>query len=286
MSHLPPLSSNQTPAEIKYEGAERPPSWHRLGPLHVPLEAQRCRHGTVAIPIVAIACLVAVRPRQQCPQPQQPDFTDNQPVVGSRVRQPVDRLLGFGQVALGAALQQPFGGNEFDSREVRKILLRPRNAGIALHEGKPVGEGAWDKILDADTFAAAEAVLADPTRRQIIASTSGIQTNTFATSPPVTLPKPLTKLETNGYDPAAFVLHPNGWEAVELLVASTNAVEHMSRTTPSPGASTVCRSWLRTRPPKASHTRWRKALPGSTPTAEASRWTGRRPATATTGQRT
>ena len=33
-----------------------------------------------------------------------------------------------------AGLRTSFGGSEFSSREVRKILLRPRNAGIALHE--------------------------------------------------------------------------------------------------------------------------------------------------------
>lgn len=60
-----------------------------------------------------------------------------------------------------------------------------------------------------------------------IAGTSGIQTNAYATSPLVTLRKSLTKLETLGYDPAAFVLHPDDWEATELLVSSTNAIEHM-----------------------------------------------------------
>src|SRR3981189_1050975 len=48
----------------------RPPSWHRLGPLHVPFEAKRSRHGTIAIPIVAVACLVAVSLGQQGAQPQ------------------------------------------------------------------------------------------------------------------------------------------------------------------------------------------------------------------------
>lgn len=61
-----------------------------------------------------------------------------------------------------------------------------------------------------------------------IAGTSGIQTNAYATSPLVTLRKSLTKLETQGYDPAAFVLHPTDWEVIELAIASTNAVEHMS----------------------------------------------------------
>lgn len=62
-------------------------------------------------------------------------------------------------------LRTSFGGNEFNSREVRKILLRPRNAGIVLHEGKRVAEGSWEKILDSDTFAALEAVLRDPSRQ-------------------------------------------------------------------------------------------------------------------------
>jgi len=64
-----------------------------------------------------------------------------------------------------AGLRTSFGGNEFSSREVRKILLRPRNAGIVLHESKRVGEGGWDKIIDPDTFAGLEAVLRDPTRQ-------------------------------------------------------------------------------------------------------------------------
>jgi DNA invertase Pin-like site-specific DNA recombinase len=64
-----------------------------------------------------------------------------------------------------AGLRTSFGGKAFTSREVRKILLRPRNAGIVLHEGNRVGEGEWDKLIDADTFAAVEAVLHDPSRQ-------------------------------------------------------------------------------------------------------------------------
>ena len=40
-------------------------SRHRLGPLHVPLEAERCRHGAVAIPVVAVGGLIAVGTGQQ-----------------------------------------------------------------------------------------------------------------------------------------------------------------------------------------------------------------------------
>lgn len=39
-----------TNADVARGSEEPPPSWHRLGPLHMPVEAQRCRHGAVAIP--------------------------------------------------------------------------------------------------------------------------------------------------------------------------------------------------------------------------------------------
>ncbi|BDB43316.1 MULTISPECIES: phage major capsid protein [Mycobacterium] len=61
-----------------------------------------------------------------------------------------------------------------------------------------------------------------------INGTSGIQTQAYATSPLVTLRKSLTKLEALGFSPAGIVLHPLDWESVELQVASTNAIEHMS----------------------------------------------------------
>ena len=37
----------------------RPPSWHRLGPLHVPLVAQRCRHVAVAVSADTVGGLIA-----------------------------------------------------------------------------------------------------------------------------------------------------------------------------------------------------------------------------------
>jgi hypothetical protein len=43
-----------------------------------------------------------------------------------------------------------------------------------------------------------------------------------------TLRKSVTWLESNGYPPATFVLHPTDWETTELAVASVNAIEHMS----------------------------------------------------------
>jgi HK97 family phage major capsid protein len=58
-----------------------------------------------------------------------------------------------------------------------------------------------------------------------IAGTSGIQSNAWSTSVLQTLRKSVTKLEANGYPPATFVLHPSDWEAIELALLSTSAVE-------------------------------------------------------------
>ena len=62
-----------------------------------------------------------------------------------------------------------------------------------------------------------------------INGTSGIQTQSYATSPLTTLRKGLTKLEVAGYSPAALVLHPTDWEGVELALTT-----HQRRRAPEP----------------------------------------------------
>jgi hypothetical protein len=64
---------------VAQRGSQRPAmaiplSWHRLGPRDMSLEAKRSRHVAVAIPEVRISCGIAVSPRQESPQPQQPDL--------------------------------------------------------------------------------------------------------------------------------------------------------------------------------------------------------------------
>lgn len=61
-----------------------------------------------------------------------------------------------------------------------------------------------------------------------INATSGIVTQAYATSIPVTLRKAMTALETTGYTASAIVLHPSDFESIELMLSTTNAVEHMS----------------------------------------------------------
>jgi len=60
-----------------------------------------------------------------------------------------------------------------------------------------------------------------------INGTSGIQLQAFSTSIAQTLRKSVTKLEVSGYTPAAIVLHPSDFEAIELSLSTTNAVEHI-----------------------------------------------------------
>ncbi|ART69933.1 phage major capsid protein [Mycobacterium dioxanotrophicus] len=60
-----------------------------------------------------------------------------------------------------------------------------------------------------------------------IDATSGIATQAWATSIPVTLRKALTQLEVAGYVAHAIVLHPSDFETIELALSTTNAVEHL-----------------------------------------------------------
>ncbi|OBA60151.1 recombinase [Mycobacterium sp. 1100029.7] len=101
----------------------------------------------------------------------EPDGVTARPDEAAAIRKAADSVLtgtSLRQIARDwntAGLRTSFGGNEFNSRDVRKILLRPRNAGISLHEGNRVADGNWETILDRDTFAAVEAVLRDPSRK-------------------------------------------------------------------------------------------------------------------------
>jgi DNA invertase Pin-like site-specific DNA recombinase len=47
---------------------------------------------------------------------------------------------------------------------VRRVLTRPRNAGIAVHRGDEVGRGSWPAIITEDEHRAVCAVLKDPSR--------------------------------------------------------------------------------------------------------------------------
>ena len=97
-----PLRAGLVPARWSITGKPIPTSsWHRLGPSDMPLEAKRSRHVAVAIPEIRVRRGIAVSPRQESPQPQQPDLAYHQTLIGWRFRQPGDRGLGFGHVTVG-----------------------------------------------------------------------------------------------------------------------------------------------------------------------------------------
>jgi site-specific DNA recombinase len=48
---------------------------------------------------------------------------------------------------------------------VRKMIMRPRNAGLRQYLGEVVGPGQWEPILSAEEFHQAQAILSNPARR-------------------------------------------------------------------------------------------------------------------------
>lgn len=55
-------------------------------------------------------------------------------------------------------------GNPVTHTDMRDMLLRPRNAGIAVYRGEEVGRGKWEPILDEAKYRAVVAILKDPAR--------------------------------------------------------------------------------------------------------------------------
>ncbi|MGW6142135.1 recombinase family protein [Streptomyces sp. NPDC055140] len=56
-------------------------------------------------------------------------------------------------------------GNPITHVEGRDMLMRPRNAGIAIYKGEEVGRGQWEPIVPEEKFRAVVAILKDPARR-------------------------------------------------------------------------------------------------------------------------
>ncbi|MGH3899239.1 MAG: recombinase family protein [Pseudonocardiaceae bacterium] len=55
-------------------------------------------------------------------------------------------------------------GGQWHAQNVRRILTRPRNAGLAVHRGEVVGVGSWPAIITEDEYHAVCAILSDPAR--------------------------------------------------------------------------------------------------------------------------
>ncbi|MFE8944533.1 recombinase family protein [Streptomyces sp. NPDC007856] len=55
-------------------------------------------------------------------------------------------------------------GNPITHTDMRDMLMRPRNAGIAVWRGEEVGRGQWEPIVDETKYRAVLAILKDPSR--------------------------------------------------------------------------------------------------------------------------
>lgn len=55
-------------------------------------------------------------------------------------------------------------GNPIGHQEARDMLLRARNAGIAVYRGQEIGRGGWEPIVDEPRHRAVVAILSDPSR--------------------------------------------------------------------------------------------------------------------------
>ncbi|MFE6817066.1 recombinase family protein [Streptomyces sp. NPDC057677] len=62
-------------------------------------------------------------------------------------------------------------GNPIGHVEGRDMLLRPRNAGIAVYKGEEVGDGLWERLVPVEKHRAVVAILKDPNRRTSPGST-------------------------------------------------------------------------------------------------------------------
>jgi len=94
-----------------------------------------------------------------------------EPTEAAIIRRIADALLsGESLRAVTAALNAegvptPTGVPEWGKNMVRALVLRERNAGLRVHRGQVVGEGAWEPILPRERWGQLRAVLTDPSRK-------------------------------------------------------------------------------------------------------------------------
>jgi DNA invertase Pin-like site-specific DNA recombinase len=79
-------------------------------------------------------------------------------------------------------------GRQWVPTELKKVLIRPRNAGLREHRGQIIGKAEWEPIVAEEKWRAVRAMMADPARRTTTGSArkwllSGIATCGICGSP-------------------------------------------------------------------------------------------------------
>jgi site-specific DNA recombinase len=78
-------------------------------------------------------------------------------LVGSSLRAQVARLSDAGHLTST--------GKPFTATELRRVLVRPRNAGLRQHRGEVVGKAVWPALVPEEKWRAVVSMLTDPGRR-------------------------------------------------------------------------------------------------------------------------
>jgi DNA invertase Pin-like site-specific DNA recombinase len=92
-------------------------------------------------------------------------------IAGDSLRSVCRDLVAKGVTTVPRRYKQPDGtrgepeSKQWQPAELRKLLLRPRNAGLIEHKGEVVGTAAWPALVSEDRWRACKAVLEHPERR-------------------------------------------------------------------------------------------------------------------------
>ncbi|MFF4879133.1 recombinase family protein [Micromonospora sp. NPDC000668] len=104
------------------------------------------------------------------PYGYEPDGVTLRPDEARAVAEATDAILSGGSLRGHAAAMNARGlvtstGRAWTATELRKVLLRARNAGLREHRGEVVGPAAWPPLVDEDRWRALVSVLTHPGRR-------------------------------------------------------------------------------------------------------------------------
>ncbi|MER6825254.1 recombinase family protein [Streptosporangium sp. NPDC000563] len=93
-----------------------------------------------------------------------------EPAEAAEIVKATDALLAGASLrsavrTINAAGVRTSRGKEWSTVELRDVLLRARNAGLAVHKGEVVGQASWPAIVPEESWRAVVALLSDPARK-------------------------------------------------------------------------------------------------------------------------
>lgn len=101
----------------------------------------------------------------------EPDGIEHRPGEADTIREVIGRLLaGESVLSLVADLnergERTTKGNQWERASLRRMLTRPRNAGLSVYRGEVIGSANWEPIVDEADWQALMSLLLSPDRRR------------------------------------------------------------------------------------------------------------------------